>query len=798
MNGNGISVASAAGAPMRRIETPLGRGTVPMARAAIRSEPMEPLYLEPGPTNRLYLSLCSGIPSQMDWALARLCSYTQQLGDRFQLSDYPGLDEALVRWVKRLGLALSGAPRHEWDEDADQYATASNWQIDCGIGAPGDNGGMGLAASSVALSRPWKPTQNQPNFAPQRVAKDAALLQRALAATLVLRNTVLSAQNAALLTVVPGVLQVVFDVARHTLDAHPALALDACADLRVNILDVLESLAPRIVLSDFVRTAYASNDQNEAPTRTEDKVFVLLHTLLHTTRDRALLLASLRCLRAIASNEANAPQWIDATPNLAPTRLGITARCLALLPLTQDPELLEAAVDLLYQTVATGENALLLGALTLKDVCDVGYGSGLARRALQESDEVEAESVPLLHAVLTYLVRNLALGKTVWERDTPLAANTTAPWAAAVPSAARARRQRERERRQRKEHASPQERARWKELTSDELERLRRLDEPERGIEWMKLLFECDAQGEVTQMEFWIAYRDQFTPIAAEGGAPLQPAANLIRNVSQTFPGAAAMVISPTAGGQPRFIIRGISLRERSTPPIACHWQGCPAPQVGTWDIVREHLAVHAEAARDGQCWWKDCAYRVPADDARRAALLYRHALTHTPQPVVMSPTPTGPPAQGTVENPGVITFVVERTPSVPNATPGEAPLPCGVAFLSALVLRFVSRTAHTVLESAGRGCPPETYGGAVSATPMPSEGDERFGCPVPRSVQDAVQDAVQQGPTLTARHIHAAAGIMDALAGAEETMVQTALRNDILCRLINDILVAIRPVSDS
>ena len=446
------------------------------------------LYLEPGPLNRLYLSVSSGIPSQVAWALARLALYTQQLGDRFQLADYPGLDEALVRLVRRLTLALQGAPRADWDEDVPDV-TASNLRIDQGIGAPGENGGMDLAQTHVAFARMRVPETPPASFAPQQVARDATLLQHAAGAVLVLRNVVLSTANAAQLTVVPGVLQVVYELAHATIEAPAALRGGAWADVRGNALDILEAVAPRIVLSEWVRTTYGQRVPSvarTAPTRTEDQVFALLHTLLHTTRDRALLLASLRCLRAIAMNEANVPQLVDATPQLEPTQLGLTARCVALLPLTQDPELLEAAVDLLYQIAATGENALLLGTLMLADVCDVGYGAGLARRALHEAEPpADAPTdTSLARAVVAYLARNVDLGKTVWERDSAMSANTSAAWAPHVPSAARTRRERERERRLRKEHATPQERAKWKELTRDELERLRRLDEPMRGIEW--------------------------------------------------------------------------------------------------------------------------------------------------------------------------------------------------------------------------------------------------------------------------------------------------------------------------
>lgn len=447
--------------------------------------------------NRLRMSVNSGIPSQMDWALARLCTYSQQLGDRFLFSDYNGLDDALVRFVLRLSAALRHTPRSEWDTDSDGYATQSNQQLDQGIGAPGENGGMGLRAASVQLTSIWPQadTKDPDVFSPESSLRDARFLRRALTATLVLRNMVFSTANAAQLARVPGVLQAVLTILQKALPTTEAqLRLDTWADLRVNLLDILESLASRIVLSEWIRTAYldVGLDVAGAPTRTEDAVFVLLHSLLHTTHDRAILLASLRCLRAIASNEANASVLIDATPTLHRTPLGFTARCLALLPLTQDPELLEAAVDLLYQVIATGENALLLGTLTVADVCEAsnGYAMGLVRRAFQPDtqENVPPASVPLVHAVLGYFVRTLSLGKSVWERDSPLTVSESAtPWLASVPSVAKARRDRERERREQKEKASPQERAAWRTLSDEELDRIRHINEPERGIEWYVL-----------------------------------------------------------------------------------------------------------------------------------------------------------------------------------------------------------------------------------------------------------------------------------------------------------------------
>ncbi|WFC99064.1 hypothetical protein MYAM1_001800 [Malassezia yamatoensis] len=444
----------------------------PSQVAASTQNLSEPLFLE------------RGIPSQVEWALARLSLYTQQLGDRFVLSEYPGLDESLVRLIRRLSLALQGASRETWDQDRSEI-TSSNFLIDQGIGAPGENGGANLALSCVEFSRPSLKSKDPDHFAPLSVKRDSILLKHAAAAALVLRNVTLSQANAVHLSFVPGILRILCKVTDALFNSGFTSELEIYADLRVNILDILEPLASRIQLSDWVRLTYGCVEEtaNDICSPTEgDQLFALLHKLLHTTNDRALLLASLRCLRAISTNEENAVQLVDATPQLELTRLKITSRCLALLPLTQDPELLEAAVDLLYQMVRTGDNALLLGSLRISDICDQGYAIGLSQRGFHEHNAKQDDLVSV--PVTEYLARNLGLGKTVWERDSVMTKNTSAPWASTLLSPAELRLRKEHSKRTRKEQASPQERMRWKELTASELDQLKRLDEPLRGTEW--------------------------------------------------------------------------------------------------------------------------------------------------------------------------------------------------------------------------------------------------------------------------------------------------------------------------
>ena len=431
----------------------------------------------------MYLSLRSGIPSQVDWALAELAAHTYAIHERLLLADFPGLDAALLDVVRRYCAACCHAPRADWDT-APPTMVSNGYRVDQGTGgASGASStslnvaGVGVALTSVSLARPEPLPPADAPFSPQHYARDATLQRQALDAALVLRNLALVPTNAAALTQTTELLHVV----------HDALLLerDDSADLAANLLEVLECVAPRVVLGDWVRAHYVQPMQNDdAPQAIEDRVYALLHALVHTTQDRALLLGALRCIRALASNGANAAALADADAMLVPTRQRLVSRCVSLLPLTTDPELLEAALDLLYQLLSLSEEgALLLGALTSAQVADVVLPSN-------DRGDVAAES--LAQAIVHFLARNLALGKTVWERDTPITANMTAYWAADVPSAARARARRDRERRA---ALTPEERQGWKVLTPDERAALERLNEPERSAAWMRLLFERDAQG---------------------------------------------------------------------------------------------------------------------------------------------------------------------------------------------------------------------------------------------------------------------------------------------------------------
>jgi chromatin structure-remodeling complex subunit RSC9 len=101
-------------------------------------------------------------------------------------------------------------------------------------------------------------------------------------------------------------------------------------------------------------------------------------------------------------------------------------------------------------------------------------------------------------------------------------------------------------------------------LSAAIIEQLVALDEPERSSQWLRTCFEEDPAGEITQIQLWTAYNAAFQEIMLSHPEykALMPAKDFITNVSSTFGGASAQVI--TANGQPKYTIRGI--RPRSVP----------------------------------------------------------------------------------------------------------------------------------------------------------------------------------------------------------------------------------------
>lgn len=123
------------------------------------------------------------------------------------------------------------------------------------------------------------------------------------------------------------------------------------------------------------------------------------------------------------------------------------------------------------------------------------------------------------------------------------------------------------------------------------------LDEPERSSQWLKTCFEEDATGEITQIQLWSAYNAAFQESMASIPAAfkaLMPAKDFITNVSTTFGGASAQVL--TVGGQPKYTIRGIRPRSIPVDPstkkpyMRCCWQSL--------NVLKGHVDSKHSAAK--------------------------------------------------------------------------------------------------------------------------------------------------------------------------------------------------------
>lgn len=474
------------------------------------------LYLEPGPSNRLYLSLRSGIPSQIDWALSRLTHASFHYGERLQLDGFAGLTDVLLSWPRRVCAAVHGEPRENWEIGFEQDATdlVSDPATGETLLSQEELGAAKRARTTLAklaetfgpeppsarlgglvattLGQHAKPVQY--TFDPAHNSVHGALLRRALEAALVLRNASLVPHNARHLVASRGMLALVRDVLElpegllgarmgdSEGEVEEWLELDGVHELRLYFLDMLEGLAPKIHLTQRANFSVAitgsakrkRDDIAAAPSgtaglRSADMIFARLLHFVHYATDRALLVAALRVLSVLAANERNETAFIEAEldggRSLSP---GLVRRCVELLPLTKDPELLEAALDLLYQLVGIPNNALRLG---------LGFGSSFSTSASTS----ESSSSCTVAAAVRLLVRNFGMSRVTWERDTRLAPN---PATARLPSIAKAEAEKRRAREEILRRESPAERAARKRLTKKELDAVKELPEPKRSIAW--------------------------------------------------------------------------------------------------------------------------------------------------------------------------------------------------------------------------------------------------------------------------------------------------------------------------
>lgn len=160
-------------------------------------------------------------------------------------------------------------------------------------------------------------------------------------------------------------------------------------------------------------------------------------------------------------------------------------------------------------------------------------------------------------------------------------------------------------------------------LSSAIIDHLVTLEEPERSSQWLKTCFEEDPTGEITQIQLWSAYNAAFQEAMAANPAAfkaLMPAKDFITNVSTTFGGASAQVL--TVGGQPKYTIRGIRPRSVPVDPstkkqyMRCCWLASDTPN-GQSDLKQMNKGECGEFASGARAMWEHVVgahLQVPRD----------------------------------------------------------------------------------------------------------------------------------------------------------------------------------------
>ncbi|KAI0095090.1 hypothetical protein BDY19DRAFT_916245 [Irpex rosettiformis] len=323
--------------------------------------------------------------------------------------------------------------------------------------------------------------------------------------------------------------------------------------------------------------------------------------LAGTSTDRALILSSLETLNLLFSNPPNVVHLSDNCPAFR--------AAIRYLPLVNDKPLIAASVNYIYTHLS---HPPMTKEMLLAD--DLSTTLRLLVLVMLAEQEVETVSLEIPGPIFTTPAREDLVGHI--------------------------------------HH-----------LTQEEFDRLLPMQEPQRCYEWMKLMFDADEGGELTQVEFWNLYKDVFA-VHQERCYAL-PASEVIKNVSLVFPSAMAMVLP---GPPQRFVVRGVS-RRRDNPtssPFQCRWNGRQCSQLhfeSSGDLYEHILDTHVNPHPEPQlvCSWSTCSHGPLSKPHIRG-----HILTHLP------PSQQPPIAPGQDVN---ITLPYEGFPH-PVTDPTTRPVP--------------------------------------------------------------------------------------------------------------------------
>ncbi|WWC61450.1 uncharacterized protein I303_104034 [Kwoniella dejecticola CBS 10117] len=676
--------------PQHQYQAQLAQGQSQQSNSS-RWTPYAPNIIElyPGPKNRLFLSLRSGIGEEVDYALPKLVVASFNEIDKFKLETWVDSVSALKEWPEKWieGLELEVASQ-ELRKSRRQSSSQSkllrqqdtNGATDDDIQAPRE-----LALSVVPE---WTLPQST--------------IDRATNSLLVLRNASFTNTNA---KIICRTSFLEFLIRFFSLPTSYLLEVSLRTPEPIHhILNILQSIFPFLV-------------PNHANDPRIQRIFnVVLPELLIHTRDQAMIQ---NILPLLISNLS-----ISNNHNLFPysTLQELISHLLNLIVLrpTSPPVILDLSLDLL---ISLTQNTNYCKQILL-------------------SPEFSAHLKSLL-ALLDYDARQT---QATWENPQHLTGkvirNPAGEFVRNENSQKRRKLQRELNQRQMEIYGGPGVRVEVGEkapaLSKQIQERLYAMREPTRSIAWMHEIFIYSSTSQLLQVTFWHAYRDFFqNPSTID---PLLSASEVIKNVTVAFPGAMAKVWTDEMGGQ-KFVIAGMGFRKGSDDQerFTCLWQNCPSPHSPTdpKSLLAHIQATHLTTSQPPlRCQWADCT-QMP--------FTLSHLLTHlpsshpTPVPEVITSHPSTPDVQISqssvtsrlvppLARPFKLHFAATTTPT--ESTQGQGRIPVGTALLTCLILRNLAKTLKAELNLLDVDLIREK-----ESQKKKNALEERFGLPIPENV---------------------------------------------------------------
>ncbi|EDO17781.1 hypothetical protein Kpol_541p24 [Vanderwaltozyma polyspora DSM 70294] len=243
-----------------------------------------------------------------------------------------------------------------------------------------------------------------------------------------------------------------------------------------------------------------------APAKLDDPFFKTLIKLLNYSKDRYMVISVLRSLsRLLVRSKADEESAAD---NIDESSLLLVV---SFLLIDCDSELVAASLDLLYQYILPGNERI---SKLLSDISRFNQLATVLPKLL--CDNVQLPEYSNVEQFDVNLIKRLR------------------------PPAPK---------------EAPQ-------LDEKLFSELLHLEEPYRSTMWLRCCFEPVKESEVTQITLWKSYESKFAqPLRELNGKRLLPAVEFIKNVSNAFSIASAMVITDPTTGKKRFVVKGIQPR---------------------------------------------------------------------------------------------------------------------------------------------------------------------------------------------------------------------------------------------